>query len=105
MGIEDRDYYQKDRKKVRTQKLNRKDVYYHPKEFRKGSKLNSERPSNDWSKQDKIRRPQWAVLIAFVAGSFVTFWMVMVILHVKSDLLWVPFKVVRKILNIMGVFL
>lgn len=98
MGIEDRDYYRQDRK-LRTRKFNRKDVYYHPKEYRKASKPKDSRPLNDWTEQDKIRRQQWTVLLAFVAGGFVTFWAVMVILHINADFLWVPFEVVGRFLN------
>lgn len=97
MGVQDRDYYWKDRKR-REKRFNKKDTYYRPKEFRRTGNFSHKHPvRRDWSRQ------KWSVLIAFITGGFVTFWTILVIMHLNADLLWTPYEATRSALSALGV--
>ncbi|XKE44506.1 hypothetical protein LG302_14170 [Halomonas organivorans] len=104
MGMEDRDYYWEDRKR-RENKFDKKDVYYYrPKEFRRKSNQTPGKPPNDWQVSPDALGQQWKVLLAFMGGSFITFWAVMVILQLNPDFLWVAYEVTGKVLAFLGDF-
>jgi hypothetical protein len=114
MGIQDRDYYWEDRDR-RDKKFSKKDTYYRPKEFRggRGAKVEGS-PPDDWTKEQKaaFRRQVYArperrglikgLMLGAAGGGFVTFWVMLAILHLDAEVVGAPYRALGSAMRALG---
>lgn len=101
MGIEDRDYYWEDRKR-RENKYKKSGSNSSPNELKKIYGGTSGKPSSLWQGHGEVEKTQWMLLFAFLAGGFVTLWIVMIVLHINANFLYLPYEMTRKVLSAIG---
>ncbi|WP_431025033.1 hypothetical protein [Halomonas sp. H5] len=89
MGIQDRDYFQEDRKR-------REELY--GSDFR--GKRRRKKPSNDWN-QPPIKR-QWITLGVFLLGIIVALFATMVALHLRHQWISWPYHLTGRFLEALG---
>lgn len=101
MGIQDRDYYWEDRKR-RENKYKKNSTNQSANELKKNDGATLGKPASARQGHGNVARKQWVFLLSFLAGGFITFWAVMVILNINGDLLYVPYNVAGEVLAVVG---